>query len=99
VEDVPRVIHEAFLVARSGRPGPVFVDLPKDVMNARGRYLSAEAALKDSVFAAKLRATERRQRGGPMRKDVERAVEMMAQARRPIFYTGGGVINSGICFF
>jgi acetolactate synthase-1/2/3 large subunit len=85
VEDLPRIIHEAFHVARSGRPGPVVVDLPKDVQQALGSYLS-----KDQV---KHRSYNPQVKGE--KTAIEQAVETFAHAKRPIIYSGGGVINSG----
>jgi acetolactate synthase-1/2/3 large subunit len=82
--DLARVIHEAFHVARSGRPGPVVIDLPKDVQFADGTYQPPQ----------KIQSAYRPQTT-PDRAQVEKAVELMAKAERPIFYTGGGVINSG----
>ena len=84
VNDLARVIHEAFHVARSGRPGPVVIDLPKDVQFASGTYQSPE-----NLTTAYNPPTR------PDRALVEHAVAMMASAERPIFYTGGGVINAG----
>jgi acetolactate synthase-1/2/3 large subunit len=85
VEDLPRVLHEAFYVARSGRPGPVVVDLPKDVQFATGAYAPPlNAAHK--TYQPRLK---------PLLDEVKQAIEMMTQAKRPVFYTGGGVINSG----
>ncbi|NBC32443.1 MAG: acetolactate synthase 3 large subunit [Alphaproteobacteria bacterium] len=85
VNNVARTIHEAFYVARAGRPGPVVVDLPKDIQFASGDYVSADA-VEHRTYRPKLI---------PESASVEKAVEMMAEAKRPIFYTGGGVINSG----
>lgn len=83
--DIARVIHEAFYVARTGRPGPVVVDLPKDVLNAPASY---EGKVKVNRPSYKPNT--------PLdMKAIGRAVEMIAKAERPIFYTGGGVINSG----
>jgi acetolactate synthase-1/2/3 large subunit len=79
------VIHQAFHVATSGRPGPVLVDIPKDVQFAKGTYTSPKAA-NTKHYAPKVKG------------DIERITElaeMMEQAERPILYTGGGVINSG----
>ncbi len=85
IEDLPRVLHEAFYVASSGRPGPVVVDIPKDVQFAVGDY----------VFQKNIQhKTYRPQVKGDLSR-IRQAVEMMARARKPIFYTGGGVINSG----
>ncbi len=85
VNDIARVIHEAFYVATHGRPGPVVVDIPKDVQFATGPYVPPENV--------KHRTYHPRVKGDP--NAIERAVELMAQARRPIFYTGGGVVNAG----
>ncbi len=85
VDQLARTIHEAFHVARSGRPGPVVIDLPKDVQFAEGRYEAPEAAGRRSY----------RPRVEPEMGAIERAVELMAKAERPILYTGGGIINSG----
>jgi acetolactate synthase-1/2/3 large subunit len=85
IADLPRILHEAFYVARSGRPGPVVVDLPKDILMAAGKYNSTPKLQHKSY---------RPQVKGDLKK-IEQAVEMIAKAKRPIFYTGGGVINSG----
>ena len=84
-EDVARKIHEAFHVARSGRPGPVVVDLPKDVQMAKAPYVA-----KDEV-----RHRTYHPRVEPDPAKIEEAVELLANAERPIFYVGGGVINAG----
>ena len=83
--DVGRVIHEAFYVARSGRPGPVVVDLPKDVQFAPGLY-------ERPVDTA--HRTYRPRIQGDATK-IEAAVDLIAKAKQPVFYAGGGVINSG----
>jgi len=85
VADLPRIMHEAFYVARSGRPGPVVVDLPKDVQQAKGVYTNHNTG--------KHRSYNPQQRAD--RKTIEQAVALMAKAERPLFYCGGGVINSG----
>jgi acetolactate synthase-1/2/3 large subunit len=85
VADLPRVLHEAFHIASSGRPGPVVVDIPKDIQFAKGRYF------KPTEFHH--RGYRPKLKGDPDK--IKRAVEMMAAAKRPLFYTGGGVINSG----
>ena len=85
VDDLAQIIHEAFHVARSGRPGPVVIDLPKDVAMAVGAYSPPEKVdLKNYVPQLKGDASAIRQ-----------AVALMAGAKKPIFYCGGGVINSG----
>ncbi len=85
-EDLPRILHEAFHIATSGRPGPVVIDIPKDVQFSRGPY-QGPAAVKP------LHAYNPRVKGDAGR--IREAVELIAAAKRPILYTGGGVINSG----
>ena len=85
IEDLPRILHEAFYVARSGRPGPVVIDLPKDVQFASGVY-AFQKNIQHRTYQPRLK--------GDM-DAVRQAVEMMAAAKKPVFYTGGGVINSG----
>ena len=85
IGDLPRIMHEAFYVARSGRPGPVVVDLPKDVQQAKGIYTNGVTAKHRSYNP---------QMKGEIRA-IEQALDLMAKAQRPLFYCGGGVINSG----
>jgi len=85
VNDLPRVLHEAFLVARTGRPGPVVVDLPKDVLFATGTYRAPETTQHKTY----------RPQVTPDPARIEEAVALIAQAKRPLFYGGGGIINSG----
>ena len=85
VEDLPRILHEAFYVAANGRPGPVVVDIPKDVQFAMGQYEKPQS---------NQHKTYRPQMDGDISK-IRAAVELMANAKKPVFYSGGGVINSG----
>lgn len=85
VADLPRILHEAFYVARSGRPGPVLVDLPKDVILGLGAYVGP-GKVEHKTYRPKLKGDA---------NAVKEAVKLMAQAKKPIFYCGGGVINSG----
>ena len=85
VNNLARTLHEAFYVARSGRPGPVVVDLPKDVQFADGSYVPP-VEVKHKTYRPQVKPDIAR---------IEEAVELIAQAKRPIFYTGGGVVNSG----
>ena len=85
VDDLSRILHEAFYVARTGRPGPVVVDIPKDVQFATGIYTGP----KD----VRHKTYQPRVKGDP--KAIADAVELMARARKPVLYTGGGVVNSG----
>jgi acetolactate synthase-1/2/3 large subunit len=84
-DDLARVMHEAFHVARSGRPGPVVIDLPKDILMGPAPYRS-RAEVRHRTYNPKVE---------PQADEIERAVELMAAARRPVFYVGGGVINAG----
>ncbi len=89
VKDVavlPRTVHEAFYVARSGRPGPVVIDLPKDVLMNKHAYAAPKMPVQHKSY---------RPQTTPDQKQLEQAFEMIAKAKKPIFYTGGGVINSG----
>ena len=83
-DDVARTLHEAFHICTSGRPGPVLVDIPKDVQFAAGTY-TPPRAVKSHY--------QPRVKGDP--DMITALVEAMEQAERPVFYTGGGVINSG----
>ena len=88
VKDTDRLadtIHQAFHVATSGRPGPVLVDIPKDVQFATADYVPPQKA-RTGHYQPKVK--------GDL-DQITRLVEMMETAERPVFYTGGGVINSG----
>ncbi|SEE90199.1 acetolactate synthase, large subunit [Rhizobiales bacterium GAS191] len=85
VAELPRILHEAFHVARTGRPGPVVVDIPKDIQFAKGTYWRP----RDNQHK-----TYRPRIKGDLDK-IKGALALMAGAKKPIFYTGGGVINSG----
>ncbi len=86
VNDLARTLHEAFRIARSGRPGPVVVDIPKDVQFATGEYVgpATDGGLKS--YQPQLQ--------GDL-EAIRAAVELMSSARKPIIYSGGGVINAG----
>jgi acetolactate synthase-1/2/3 large subunit len=85
IEDLPRILHEAFHIASSGRPGPVVVDIPKDVQFAKGVY-SKPKDFPHKGYQPKVKGDI---------NQIKAAIELMAKAKRPLFYTGGGVINSG----
>ena len=85
IADLPNVLHEAFHIASSGRPGPVVVDIPKDIQFAKGNYFRPNT-FHHQGYKPKMD-------GDPNR--IKQAVELMARAKRPLFYTGGGIINSG----
>ncbi|MBA4783470.1 MAG: acetolactate synthase 3 large subunit [Rhizobiales bacterium] len=85
VDDLPGILHEAFHVATTGRPGPVVVDIPKDVQFATGLYTTGQRRYHKS-YKPQLQ-------GDP--HAIRAAVHALAGAKRPVLYTGGGVINSG----
>jgi acetolactate synthase I/II/III large subunit len=85
VNDLARVLHEAFYVATTGRPGPVLIDIPKDVQFATGTYVGPEGIIVKS-YQPKTK---------PNADVIAAAVALIATAKKPLFYTGGGVINSG----
>ncbi len=85
VNQLARVMHEAFHVATQGRPGPIVIDLPKDVLFAKGKYVGPEGF--------KHRSYNPRREPDPAR--IAEAVDLLANAKRPIVYAGGGVINAG----
>ena len=85
INDLPRIMHEAFEVATTGRPGPVLVDIPKDIQFAKGKYSKPKK--------------EKKLNGRILNKfnqeDINQLIYLMSKASKPVFYTGGGVINSG----
>jgi acetolactate synthase-1/2/3 large subunit len=85
VNDLSRVLHEAFQIATTGRPGPVVVDIPKDVQFKKGPYVGP-STVKHRTYKPKT---------DPDLGAIVRAIDLMASAKRPLFYTGGGLINSG----
>ncbi|MEY3234356.1 acetolactate synthase 3 large subunit [Aquidulcibacter sp.] len=85
VNDLERIVHEAFQVATTGRPGPVLIDIPKDVQFKKTIYRGKPNDLSPNY----------RPPTNPDLMAIEKAVELMASAKKPIFYTGGGVINAG----
>ena len=84
-EDLARVVHEAFYVARSGRPGPVVIDLPKDILIGRAPYSAAATEPHRSYRPVTV----------PDPARIKEAVALLRGAKRPVVYSGGGVINSG----
>jgi acetolactate synthase-1/2/3 large subunit len=83
-EDLARVVHEAFYVARSGRPGPVVIDLPKDIVIGQAPYTPPASAHPSY-----------RPQTEPDHSQVAKAVALLKQAKRPVIYAGGGVVNAG----
>lgn len=85
VEDIETILKEAMYIANSGRPGPVVIDFPKDMQNAKYNYKKLSTPERKSYTVKK---------EGDLDK-IKEAVELISKAKQPIFYTGGGVINSG----
>ena len=86
VNDLARILHEAFYVATHGRPGPVVVDIPKDVQFAKGKYVGPKN-IEHKTYRPQVK---------PNQDAIRAAVELISKAKRPLLYTGGGVINSGV---
>jgi len=85
INDLPRIMHEAFEVATTGRPGPVLVDIPKDIQFAKAKYFKPKKKIR--LKEKSLNVFKQ--------SDIDQLVNLMKKASRPVFYTGGGVINSG----
>ena len=85
IKDLPRIMHEAFYIARSGRPGPVLVDIPKDIQFAEGEYENLSKTTHKTYTPPSTIDS----------KSVSAVVDLMQRAKRPIIYSGGGIINSG----
>ena len=88
VNKLSSVVHEAFAIASNGRPGPVLIDIPKDVQFATGEYLNKDQSiiLPHRLFDPRVKSNI---------ENIEEATKLIANARKPIFYIGGGCINSG----
>lgn len=86
VSDLPRIIHEAFQIATSGRPGPVLIDIPKDVQFARAPYQGKDEVTYSHRYNPRTK--------GDAGKIAE-ALKLIASAKKPLIYSGGGVVNSG----
>ncbi|MBA8879917.1 acetolactate synthase 3 large subunit [Phyllobacterium myrsinacearum] len=86
VNELASTIHEAFRIARSGRPGPVLVDMPKDILLASGYYTAPSDVSETKSYQPRIEGYDTR---------IGAALDLLAKARRPVIYTGGGVIGSG----
>ncbi|QKF64671.1 acetolactate synthase large subunit [Campylobacter corcagiensis] len=85
IEELPRVLKEAFYIARSGRPGPVHIDIPKDISAAIGDFeYPDEISIKTYKPTYKGNA-----------KQIKKIVELISESKKPLLYLGGGVISSG----
>ena len=87
VNDLAEIMHKAFEIATTGRPGPVLVDIPKDIQFNKGVYKSKKIKTSKNLNGSKLNKVNS--------KDLDKFIEMMKNSSKPIFYSGGGVINSG----
>ena len=86
IKKLSSIMHKAFEVATTGRPGPVLVDIPKDIQFAKGKYIKPKELKSNKHLNIKFNGQD---------KDIEAAVELIKKSSKPILYTGGGVINSG----
>jgi len=85
VKDLSKVLHEAFKVATTGRPGPVLVDIPKDIQFAKTNYLKTKK--KNNI---KIKSHNKF-----TQSELDNLIDLISKAKKPVIYTGGGVINSG----
>ncbi len=84
VNELPRILKEAFYIARTGRPGPVHIDIPKDVTAQIGEFVYPKSI--------KLKTYRPNYVGNP--RQIKKAVELIAQSKRPVFYLGGGIMSA-----
>ena len=85
IKDLPKIMHEAFRVATTGRPGPVLVDIPKDIQFAKTNYLKPK---KEKKVNGKIHNKF-------SQNEIIELISLISNAKKPVVYTGGGVINSG----
>tara|TARA_Y100001970_G_scaffold244164_1_gene310045 strand:- start:1145 stop:2911 length:1767 start_codon:yes stop_codon:yes gene_type:complete len=85
IKDLGKIIHRAFEVATTGRPGPVLIDIPKDIQFQKTTYTKYK----------KQKKLNGKRKNNFNQSEIDRLIELMSKASKPIFYTGGGVINSG----
>ena len=88
VSKLPNVIHSAFFIAKNGRPGPVLVDIPKDIQTFKTSYLGKKQTKIISYYKPILL---------PEVKKIDQFLKLLTKSKKPIFYVGGGIINSGFC--
>ena len=85
IKDLSKIIHEAFNVATSGRPGPVLVDIPKDIQFAKTKYKKPNNKKKNN----------NKLHNKFSQNEIDKLIDLISKSKKPIVYTGGGVINSG----
>ena len=86
VNKLSSIMHKAFEVATTGRPGPVLIDIPKDIQFQKGKYIKPKNLKNNEKVNIKFNGQD---------ENVEKTIELIKKSSKPIFYTGGGVINSG----
>jgi len=87
VNDLAEIIHRAFEIATTGRPGPVLIDIPKDIQFNKGSYKNKKTKYSKNLNGSQLNKVDP--------KEIDKFIDMMKNSSKPVFYTGGGVINSG----
>ena len=85
IKDLPKILHEAFHVATTGRPGPVLVDIPKDIQFAKTNYFKPKNEKK----------LNSKKNNKFIQSEIDELIDLISKAKKPIIYSGGGVINSG----
>ena len=85
IKDLPKILHEAFEVATTGRPGPVLVDIPKDIQFAKTNYSKPK----------KIKKVNGKSHNKFTQNEINELINLISKAKKPMIYTGGGVINSG----
>ena len=83
-KDLARIIHEAFYIATTGRPGPVLVDMPKDILTGSAEYVSKDEIVHKTYHPVIM----------PKEEKIKKALQLIKEAKAPILYCGGGVLNS-----
>ena len=85
INDLSKILHDAFHVATTGRPGPVLVDIPKDIQFAEAKYFKPQ----------KVKKTNGKSHNRFSQNDIDELVDLISKSKKPVVYSGGGVINSG----
>ena len=85
IKELPKVMHEAFKVATTGRPGPVLIDIPKDIQFAKTNYSKFK---KEKKLNGKIHNKF-------SQNEIDQLIDLISKSKKPVVYTGGGVINSG----
>jgi acetolactate synthase-1/2/3 large subunit len=94
IDELAEIIREAFIIAKSGRPGPVLVDIPQDITAAMGTWIPQSEVDPSSMSAQAQRLESRISLPSFTEKDIAQTVELISRAKRPVIYAGGGVIIS-----